>query len=202
MRIEQIAIGCKNPKEIMQNLREVLGIKDWINDQVIAKGSVFGENNYSNCADLNFNYELGPFEFELLKYESGINWHSHPKQDGCDGETFLSHLGIHIDDPDEFNRITSNLSKRFEVAQDVTTTSHTNEEIKDKRRYHYVIFDSRKALGFDLKLIQRLNMNGTPYVEPTGFKLINLQDQIISLQDKLAELKEEKANLEMDIRYG
>jgi hypothetical protein len=41
------------------------------------------------------------------------------------------------------------------VAQRMVTTFHTNPAITD-RRYEYVIYDTRGALGVDLKYIKRL----------------------------------------------
>ena len=43
----------------------------------------------------------------------------------------------------------------LKIVQEVETESHTNEVIKGKRKYNYVIFDTHELFGFDLKLIQR-----------------------------------------------
>ena len=45
----------------------------------------------------------------------------------------------------------------YKVAQEVLTDSHTNEYLlQQKRKYHYVIFNTREEFGFDVKLIVRI----------------------------------------------
>jgi hypothetical protein len=51
-----------------------------------------------------------------------------------------------------------------ELIQEVYTKSHTNPHIADSRRYQYMIFDTRGQLGFDLKLIRRLNLDYTDFI--------------------------------------
>ena len=45
----------------------------------------------------------------------------------------------------------------IKVAQEVFTKSHTNPVIAGKRKYNYVIFDTKEILGVDLKFIVRIN---------------------------------------------
>jgi hypothetical protein len=47
----------------------------------------------------------------------------------------------------------------IQIAQEVFTDSHSNPAIAGKRSYNYVIFDTRKILGVDLKFIVRIEVN-------------------------------------------
>jgi transcriptional regulator of met regulon len=145
--IEQVAIATQDPERLKRELGMALGLDRWSTDQVRASGEVWGEKG-ENVADLNFNYDLGPFEFELLAYKEGDSW--------LEGRSGLSHLGVHVEDMDQAR--THFLSLGYRIAQEVRTQSHTNPYIKDSRRYWYVIFNTREAFGFDIKLIKRLEV--------------------------------------------
>ena len=149
-KIEQVAIYSKNPGKLIKAL-EIIGCDEWHHDHVVAEGEVNGKQS-TNEADLAFNYQLGDFEFEILNYTSGDNWHRSRMRE--DDAPFLSHLGVHVDDVDSIKL--ELMRADIKVIQEVKTKSHTNKVIKDKRTYHYVIFDTRDLFGFDLKLIQRI----------------------------------------------
>ena len=151
-RIDQIAFVTADPERVKQLLSEALGRPmKWSKDVVHARGEVCGVPG-ENTATLNFNYDSlkDGMELELLTYTSGPNWlrESHTTHG-------LSHLGMHVDDLDESMRRLNNMG--FQIVQQVKTVSHTNLEIKDSRRYRYVIYDTVALLGFYLKLIQRLS---------------------------------------------
>jgi hypothetical protein len=68
----------------------------------------------------------------------------------------VSHLGMHCtaEELDAFRRKFADMGIR--VAQEVFTESHTNPFLlEQKRKYQYVIFDTRDILGADLKFIVR-----------------------------------------------
>ena len=188
--IEQIAIACENPEKVKDTLKAILGADEWSVDLVAASGTVFNDP-VKNEARLNFNYQLGPFEFELIKYERGNNWLNYK---GYKTGT-LSHLGFHIEDPDKFETVYENLKATFSIAQEVRTTAHTNPEIMNSRRYRYVIFDSHKEMGFDLKIIQRLNPNGTPYIESCEDKIKMIEKKIDKLEKQMIALENEQDKL-------
>lgn len=157
-QIEQIALCPKNP-ELARKLLSDLGLTEWFCDNVHANGIVrdkAGEND----ALLQFNYQAGsgadfeagkPLELELLHYTNGENWMTA-------APNTVSHFGMHVDEKtiEEFRAYFK--EQGIGVAQEVFTESHTNEKIKDSRRYHYVIFDTREILGVDLKFIVRINL--------------------------------------------
>lgn len=156
--IEQVAIATKNPGALKQALR-LIGLTEWATDQVVTDGEVFHRAVTGTKAELNFNYQLGPFEFELLTYEN-----DHDNWLGEHGQyTGLSHLGLHV--PDIDTACAKLLAAGYRVAQEVRTISHTNPHIKDSRRYRYMILDTREQFGFDLKLIQRIMLPERPVLE-------------------------------------
>lgn len=151
-QVEQIALCPKDPVAARAFLAAI-GLDLWVEDHVVARGEVFGSSPETNEADLSFNYqatpeERKPLELEILNYTAGRNWMD------AHGPS-VSHLGMHCSEEElaEWRRKFAALG--VEVAQEVLTLSHTNEQIKDSRRYNYVIFDTRDILGVDLKFIVR-----------------------------------------------
>lgn len=161
--IQQIALNAPSSDAAIELLKD-LGLTEWTTDHVVASGAV-GNIAGRNEADLNFNYQAGngtdaqaakPLELEVLKYTSGNNWlQKRP--------TNVSHLGMHVTNDQLLQYRAYFNNKGISVAQEVMTQSHTNEAIKDERRYNYVIFDTYDILGVDLKFIVRLNTDYTPY---------------------------------------
>jgi len=151
--IEQIAL-CPRDPVAAQELLSALGLSDWTEDHVVARGSVFGEGSCWNEADLRFNYEATrpddkPLELEILHYTSGKNWMDfRPKG--------VSHIGMHVTS-EQLEAFRAKLMERgHSVAQEVFTESHTNPFlVGNGRKYQYVIFDTRAVLGVDLKFIVR-----------------------------------------------
>jgi hypothetical protein len=150
--IEQIAICPTDPVKAKSLLAD-LGLDEWVEDHVVADGRVFGLSG-TNEANLSFNYQNTrpgdkPLELEVLNYTTGPNWMS-------GRQPTVSHIGMHCTE-EELERFRQKLNTMgIKVAQEVFTRSHTNEFlIEQKRKYHYVIFDTRAILGVDLKFIVR-----------------------------------------------
>ena len=151
--IEQIAIAPKDPVRAKVLLAE-MGAVEWHNDHVVATGKVFGKAG-TNEADLSFNYELfGGKEFEILDYTAGANW----VDDLNRGRNTVSHLGMHCSAEELLQWRKFFAERGFPVAQEVFTNSHTNPVIAGKRKYNYVIFDTKEVLGVDLKFIVRIDV--------------------------------------------
>jgi hypothetical protein len=159
-KIEQVAIAPAAPITAMQFLRD-LGLTEWSIDTVKAEGHVFGFKG-ENTANLAFNYEATakdgkPLELEVLDYTDGPNWIDRAYASGGfdGGRNVVSHFGMHVTEEElaEFDVIFKR--HRIEIAQEVNTQSHTNPHIKDSRRYHYRIYNTRVILGVDLKFIVR-----------------------------------------------
>lgn len=155
--IEQIAIAPTNPKKAMELLK-AMGAVDWLSDIVVGVGGndLVSPQEYTNVAELNFNYQLGSdsfIEFEILDYKAGLNW-----VDQNEIRDSVCHLGMHCD-ASELAKWRKFFAERgITIAQQVNTVSHTNEALRDSRRYNYVIFNTKAILGVDLKFIVRKNI--------------------------------------------
>lgn len=147
--IEQIAICPAKPAEA-KKLLEDMGCGGWVEDVVVAEGEVFGIPG-ENKANLSFNYDMiAGKEFEVLDYTEGKNWMMFD-----DRPNTVSHLGMHCSASELSEWRTFFAERGYLVAQEVNTISHTNEVIKGKRTYNYVIFNTRAVLGVDIKFIVR-----------------------------------------------
>jgi len=162
IKIEQVAIGVRagQANEKVKAIREILGAVDWIHDTVKFSGEVDNDKTECTVANLNFNYDLIPgVEFEIIEFIDGINWHEFRNSNQPD-TPFISHLGLHIDDYDEFDEVKNKLLKAgLNIIQEANTFEHSNPKVPDNRKYHYLIFDTLNAFGFDLKLIYRIDTN-------------------------------------------
>lgn len=169
-KIEQIAlhIPLSTNRDQAMRILSVLGMTDWVFDKVTAEGSVFDSEPGVNEAELRFNYQSGngadgdagkPLELEIIHYTAGHNW-LHWRDSGVPfGDSEVSHIGMHCtaEELEQYREFFK--SEGIRVAQDVLTKAHTNDHIKDSRRYNYVIFDTHKVIGVDLKFIVRIDIN-------------------------------------------
>lgn len=163
-KFEQIAFYAPD-MNLTKSMFSLLGCREWVNDTVTALGTVGREGSpnqlfdAANVANLAFNYDLN-IELELIRYVAGPNWHNHRtphrvKEDGSAFAPFLSHMSYHVEDM--AGEKMKYLRAGFHIIQDVRTISHTNPFLKQSNRhYNYVIFDTASELGFDLKLIRRV----------------------------------------------
>lgn len=146
-RIEQVALCPQDPEKAIE-LLTAMGMESWARDVVKASGTVYGVPS-DNRAALAFNYEgLSGKELEILHYKDGRNWMSihRPR---------VSHLGMHTTEEELEQWREFFAARGVKVCQEVQTLSHTNPVIAGKRSYHYVIFDTYKILGVDIKFIVR-----------------------------------------------
>ena len=153
--IEQLAL-CPADPEAAKELLTALGAVHWHNDHVTAHGEVYGEPA-TNTANLSFNYELSKqdaLELEVLHY---AKWHERNWMQHGQRHNSVSHLGMHCS-AEELELWRQFFAERnIPVAQEVRTSHHTNPAIAGKRTYNYVIFDTKRILGVDLKFIVRIN---------------------------------------------
>lgn len=147
--IEQIALCPPDPAEAIKLLKE-MGADEWVQDLVVATGTVGTTLEQTNVATLAFNYTAldSARELEVLHYCAGSNW--------MEGRASrVSHIGMHVDAAELQRWRTFFKNRGYDVAQEVHTDSHTNPAIAGKRWYHYVIFDTYRTLGVDVKFIVR-----------------------------------------------
>lgn len=153
IKFEQIAYYTVQPEIALLHLEQKFGMKKWVHDTCMADGLVFGKPVTGVVGELWFNYDTPGMEFELLHYPGKDNWHA--ARGAFPGPMFLSHMGYHVPDMAvarvRFERM------GWKVAQEVRTTYHSNPYLQERgRTYHYVVWDSLHIIGFDLKLIQRV----------------------------------------------
>lgn len=146
--VEQLALCPRDPIAAKMLLTE-MGAGEWANDHVCAEGVVYGDPG-KNEADLAFEYKLMPGgrELEILHYTSGPNWMAKHGPS-------VSHLGMHCTEEELLQWCEFFAQRGIRIAQAVETQSHTNPAINGKRRYAYVIFDTRDILSVDVKFIVR-----------------------------------------------
>lgn len=149
-KIEQLALAL-NPKQrdVAMNFLSACGISNWTEDVVAATGTVFARSG-ANRAHLRFNYEaFDGKELELLEYVAGDNWLA--RLDA----PIVSHIGMHCSEEDlkAWRKVMAEFN--ITLAQEVWTDSHTNPRIRNCRRYHYVIYETRGLIGVDMKFIVR-----------------------------------------------
>lgn len=162
-KIDQIAFAARTDEDEFA-IKVALGLQDaeWIEDNCVAGGEVFGEQG-TNVAKLLFNYDLG-IEVEILRYVDGPNY-LNGKRPARLGEVLRKHgyiesrtqchIGIHHDGVGPVPTF------NYPIAQRVETITHTNAYLlEQKRTYRYTIYDSFSALGVYLKVIERIQHDG------------------------------------------
>lgn len=154
MKIDQIAFYAFNDEKAEQ-IKAQFGLTNakWIHDTVTARSKVLDLPEQPNKAELQFNYDLG-IELEILRYVSGPSWHN-PLCLNVDWRVpFISHVGIHLEDGEEFPAM-----QHCKLVQETWTISHTafylNQGPAAGRKYHYRIFEM--SPGSYIKYIRRIH---------------------------------------------
>lgn len=164
MRLDQTAYYC-NVQQATDYLKEILGLTNepWIKDTVTARSSVFGRPFTKNVAQLQFCYTHGGHEIEILRYISGPHWHERTTYK----EPFISHIGFHLDDNEDFPEIDGRGKNTCCLVQETFTENHTSEYLTTGagrgRLYHYKIFQVQ--VGVYHKFIKRVRNNEVEFNE-------------------------------------
>lgn len=155
MKMDQIAFYAASDAQADQ-IKAQFGLTNakWITDVVTARSKVWDLPEQTNRAELQFNYDLG-VELEILKYVYGPHWHDPAGLVGGNFKVpFISHVGIHLEDGEEFPAM-----EHCKLVQETFTLSHTAEYLTTGpaagRKYHYRIFEM--AGGSYIKYIKRLH---------------------------------------------
>lgn len=155
-KLDQIAFIARSDEDEMR-IKTMLRLDqaNWVEDIVIAKGVVHGENGIKeNTAKLLFNYDMG-IEIEILRYLEGPNYAD------LDGRYIKScrpaHIGFHLEKGCTIPEGFKDWVFPANIIQQVETQSHTNQFLIDTgRRYRYTIYDTTPLFGMNLKVIERL----------------------------------------------
>lgn len=159
----QVAIGVVNLR-VLRDIKALINLivpssEPWTEDEATAKGFVRTAEGHIykdvlNVGSLHYKYDMIPgIELELLCYTSGPNFLQGRFKDST---AVLSHLGMHVTKDEMKQWRDWAIASKINIAQEVQTLKHTNPKIKDIRRYKYMILDTYKLLGFDLKFIERI----------------------------------------------
>ena len=153
-RLDQVAWHAIGKGEA-EKLKIILGLasEPWIEDIVTGK-SLFPDGKWCiNKALLRFNYSQG-IELEILTYFEGRHWHQNNSHFVGGKEFFISHVGYHLDDGEDFPEMPAD-----SLVQETFTVSHTSEYLTTGaaagRKYHYKIFEL--SSGNYVKYIRRLH---------------------------------------------
>ncbi len=175
MKMDQVAYYCATVQSA-DYIKNLFGLSnaEWIIDTVTADSCVVGQAiNARNVAHLQFCYALD-IELEIIRYISGPHWHARTLQ----REPFISHLGIHLDDGDDFPNIGG--QKLCRLVQETKTVKHTSEYLTTGlgrgRKYHYKIFEI--SPNTYIKYIKRI------------------RDEEVEYQTALARTKDHLANFD------
>lgn len=131
------------------------GYDNWHEDSADLVGSENGRG-LSKAAHMFFNYDILPLEMEYVSYE-GLHRNSRDDRSGI--PPFLSHFSTYVEDIEaEVLRIQDETGllpyHRF------ITQGHDNPVVIEKGvRFKEAIYNTRRWLGYDVKMIQRVDVN-------------------------------------------
>jgi len=145
--IDAIALAPPSAAKAIE-LLTMLGLDEWSSDIAKAGGVTRGSIEELYEAELHFNTQAtgGAPLLEIVDYKKGAPWFD---------ASCVSHLGTHCSEEELKEWKAKFTFFGIPVAKEAFTYSHTNPAIAGKRRYHYVIFDTRAVLGVDLEFIVR-----------------------------------------------
>lgn len=153
---DQIAFAAHNNNDVA-NIKRILRLEEaeWIEDEVVARGTVLGEfGECENRAHLRFCYAYGA-EIEILQYLEGPNYLDRPGAFIPGGQ--ICHIGFHASKAEQIPEWMKDRAFPSAILQKVRTVSHTNEFlIKNGRKYDYTIYATQHLLGVNLKVIERI----------------------------------------------
>lgn len=157
-QFHQVAIFCPRGADAAVAHWEELGYDNWIEDNAELKGLLMnhhtgGYEETVTKARMLFNYDIMPMELEFLEYYGPSRWQVEQNM-GVD--PFISHMSVYVDDViAETQRLVGLLGKK--PFHRFITQNHSNPGVVGKKRFIESIFDTRDFLGYDTKLIQKVD---------------------------------------------
>jgi hypothetical protein len=149
MIFDQIAMVVEKgaAERLKVGLFESMGADKWIVDEVVGNGEMVSKGGkfkeIQNKLRLHFNYQMGPYEFEILEILEGASFQTKLIKPG------ISHFGWHVDSAEKKSELMLGLG--FEYLGSIKTLKHTSAQ-----NYYYYTFWSHYAMGIMVKLIERL----------------------------------------------
>lgn len=150
-QFHQVAMFCPYSTEAAVQHWESLGYDDWIQDEALLVGSLYGKR-VTTEATMRFNYDIMPMELEFLEYHGPSRWSDTVRYTL---DPFISHMSVYTDD---VIRDTAKLTEllRQPPFHRFITQEHSNPGVAGKKRFIESIFDTHGLLGYDTKLIQKV----------------------------------------------
>lgn len=164
-QFHQVAMYCPDGVDDAVKFWTDGGFTNWIRDEAELKGLLYNGFDCENpehdhqvesvvtSATMAFNYDIMPMELEFLHYRGPSRWQG---ADGRGASPFISHMSTYVDDVIWETRrcIEAFGIKPFHR---FITQNHTNPGVVGKKRFIESIFHTRINLGYDLKLIQKVD---------------------------------------------
>lgn len=152
LKFHQVAIYTH--ESIIEDALEfwnVSGYQDWHHDTATLNGSENGNPSLKD-AEMFFNYDILPLELEYVTYH---NLYRNHRDDRSGIPPFLSHFSTYVEDIEaEVARIGWETGHR--PYHRFVTQDHTNPNVIGKKRFMEAIYNTRRWLGYDVKMIQRV----------------------------------------------
>lgn len=151
LKFHQVAIYHAWPEKAVEDWTG-MGYSKWIHDSATLTGTEWFEQS-SKIGYMWFNYDILPMELEYVRYDSPTR-HSGDERTG--DTPFISHMSTYVDDVDAtVHRI--NQEHDWLPYHQFLTGEHRNPAVIERGlRFKEAIYDTRGLLGFDIKLIQRI----------------------------------------------
>lgn len=152
LKFHQVAIYAH--KEVVDSALEFWsqsGYKNWHTDRAQLVGAEHGIPLIKN-AEMHFNYDILPLELEYVSY-TGLARNSRDDRSGI--PPFLSHFSTYVENiAAEVARVEQETGLR--PYHRFVTNGHTNPNVQGSKRFMEAIYNTRRFLGFDVKMIQRV----------------------------------------------
>lgn len=151
LKFHQVAIYHADPESAVLEWSD-LGYDKWTSDTATLVGTEWGDPSQKE-GEMWFNYDILPMELEYVKYNTPFR-HTLDDRDGH--PPFISHMSTYVEDLDEkLEEIEQTIGIR--PYHEFQTHDHTNPTVVERKlRFKEAIYDTRRLLGYDVKMIQRV----------------------------------------------
>lgn len=143
-----------------------MGFKDWSFDTATLEGYHFGVDTKIK-ATMAFNYQfLGGRELEYVSYVGHPEprfwqkeeWGGLTRPAALGEDTFISHMSSYVTDLEESIKDVERKYKMVPFHMFVTS-NHSNPAVAGRKFFKEAIYDTRKIIGFNVKLIEKVLVN-------------------------------------------
>ena len=161
MKISQIAIYVPKQDLVQQDMEKIFGDLGFYSDRLKMDGAMLTNNSIITVYDLPlrllFSHQLmDGVELEYITSDSISHWHTDIIHE-IGNVPFLSHLGAYVSKEEVRPFVDTMARMGIKIIQDTLSKDHSNKrDDGSDRRYRDIVFDSRKTIGFNIKLSVKL----------------------------------------------